>query len=162
MTQILVALAAAFGVLAVGLFLLTGRQVLARTRSGGHVESRSSIDSRDGDWIYGDRAVSARPARRRSSQSEAVSSPAGNEAEAIVRDAEREAAEIMARAHAERERLRDQKLQLERERALIDEKEQRLSDLLDRAIEELERVSANGSPNVGGLQELRDKLRVTK
>jgi F0F1-type ATP synthase membrane subunit b/b' len=94
-----------------------------------------------------------------------VSSPAASaetQADAIVRDAEREAAEIIAGAETERESLREQKLELERERGLIEEKQHRLSDLLDTAIEELERVSANGSPNVGGLQALRDKLRATE
>jgi hypothetical protein len=173
-TEILVALAAAAGVLAVGLLLLTGRQVLARTRSGGHTASRSSIDTGDAEWIYGDRLLSDRPARRLSSQAREQSGVIAqsdvppptidveDKAAAILGDAERRAAEIMARARTERESLLEQKLELAREQELVAEKHARLSTLLDTALAELERASANGSSNVGELKAVRDELRATE
>jgi hypothetical protein len=118
-TQILVALAAAAGVVVVGWLLVAGTQVLSRTRARRHAEGLSSIDAGDADWIYGDRAG---PSRRIASQSsdrrQAISQghrrpqtmSAEGEAETILRDAEGRAGEIRARAESERESLLEEQL----------------------------------------------------
>jgi hypothetical protein len=96
-------------------------------------------------------------------QGRPATSSAEAEAAAILRDAEQRAAEILVRAERERESLLEQKMdELARDQALMAEQQKRLSELLDKALEEIERAPANGSPNVGWLQALRDKLRTAE
>jgi hypothetical protein len=117
-TPILVALSTAAGVVVLGWLLISGRRVLSRTRVPRSAAGGSSVvaagDVRDADWIYGDRAALERRARRTRSQSDEANqemhepSQTVSEAEAIVRDAELKAVEILARAQKDRESLLEQ------------------------------------------------------
>ena len=123
MTQVVVALVTAGGVLVVGWLLVIGTRIVSRTRVRRSAERRSSIldagDVRDADWIYGDRATRERRARSIPTESGEVDlqgrepSPtesAKAEAEAILRHAELQAAEILERAQSERESLLEERL----------------------------------------------------
>jgi vacuolar-type H+-ATPase subunit H len=108
----------------------------------------------DAEWIYGSR--SERKPRARPQQ---LVEEARQQAEAILRDADVKAHEIIssaerARSHAEAELARD--------RARIAEKSKRLSEFLANALEEVERASANGSASpqdLAELEALREELR---
>jgi len=108
----------------------------------------------DADWIYGDRG------ERRSQQFREVEERARDEAEAIVRDAELRALEILAESERERSQVH---AELARERADLAEKSKRLSEFLANTLEEVERASANGSSTTSHdleeLEALQDELR---
>jgi len=108
----------------------------------------------DADWIYGDRG------ERRSRQFREVEERARDEAEAIVRDAELRALEILAESERERSQVH---AELARERADLAEKSKRLSEFLANTLEEVERASANGSSTTSHdleeLEALQDELR---
>jgi len=111
----------------------------------------------DADWIYGDRG------ERRSRQDfREVEERARDEAEAeaIVRDAELKALEILAESERERSQVH---AELARERADLAEKSKRLSEFLANTLEEVERASANGSSTTSHdleeLEALQDELR---
>jgi cell division septum initiation protein DivIVA len=117
------ALLTAGGVLVVGWLLVSGRRVVSKTRGRRSAKRRSSIldagDVRDADWIYGDRATRERRARSIPSESgeadlhgrePSPTESAKAEAEAILRDAELKAAEILERARSERESLLEERL----------------------------------------------------
>jgi hypothetical protein len=205
LTEVLVALIVAAGVLVAGWLLITGRQFLSRTRVRGPAESPVSGDAGDAEWIYGDRAVSDRRARRAfgepgegsrevphdhvpvqtmSAEGDAEAIPtdaeheerlaaaerealeirtkAEREAEAILKDAELKAGEALTGVERARGRLEEEIQEVAREQARMAAKQKRLSELLLKALEEIEGASANGSTNIGGLQELRDALRSTE
>lgn len=84
---------------------------------------------------------------------------AEREAEGIVKSAELKAGEALVGVERARGRLERELQDLAREQARMAESHRRLSKFLATALEEIERVSANGSADVGGLQELRDELR---
>jgi F0F1-type ATP synthase membrane subunit b/b' len=84
---------------------------------------------------------------------------AEREAEAIVKNAERKAGEALSGVELARSRLEQEKQEVGREQTVIAAKHKRLSQFLLTALEEIERASVNGSANIRGLQELRDKLR---
>jgi hypothetical protein len=124
-TQILVALTTAAGVVVLGWLLVSGKQVLSRMRRSRSAAGHSSVVDAPGvrnpDWIYGDRAASERRAQRTPSEpgeanqkippqvhepSQTLS--AKGKAEAILRDAELKAAEILAGAEKDRESLLEQ------------------------------------------------------
>jgi vacuolar-type H+-ATPase subunit H len=84
---------------------------------------------------------------------------AEREAEGIVKNAELKAGEALVGVERARGRLEQELQELARDQARMAEKHRRLSEFLIAALEEIERASANGSANIGGLQELRDKLR---
>ena len=126
-----------------------GSTGIAPHRTAGHDESPASQANR------ASRSSEAMSERRATVSAE-------TEAAAILSEAERRAAEILVRAERERKSLIERKMELARDQALIAEQQKRLSELLDTALEEIERASANGSPNVGGLHELRDKLRTAE
>jgi vacuolar-type H+-ATPase subunit H len=111
----------------------------------------------DAEWIYGDRAERKPQARPREVNEEATL-----EAEAIVRDAELKAREILAAAERARSRV---EAELAREQAQMAEKSKKLSEFLSNALEEVERASANGRASAHDLDELealREELRSTE
>ena len=111
----------------------------------------------DAEWIYGDRAERKPQARPREVNEETTS-----EAEAIVRDAELKAREIIAAAEQARSRV---EAELAREQAQMAEKSKKLSEFLSNALEEVERASANGRASAHDLDELealREELRSTE
>ena len=111
----------------------------------------------DAEWIYGDRAERKPQARPRGLNEEARL-----EAEAIVRDAELKAREILASAERARSRV---EAELAREQAHMAEKSKKLSEFLSNALEEVERASANGRASAHDLDELealREELRSTE
>ena len=157
MTQIVVALLTAGGVLVVGWFLVSGRRVVSQARVRRSAARRSSIldagDVRDADWIYGDRAAPERRARRLASESgepgqqipsQAKASTetlgAKGKAEAILRDAELRAAEMLERAQRERESLLEEKL-VAAERAAL--------EMNDRAEQEAAAIVKNAELKAG-------------
>jgi vacuolar-type H+-ATPase subunit H len=114
--------------------------------------SRATGD-RDAEWIYGDRAERKPQPRARELKLEA---------DAIVKDAELKAREIIAAAERARSRV---EAELAREQAHMAEKSRKLSDFLANALEEVERASANGrtsAHDVEELEALREELRNTE
>jgi vacuolar-type H+-ATPase subunit H len=87
---------------------------------------------------------------------------AEREAQAIVKNGELIAREALTGVERERGRLEQQMQEVAREQALMAVKQKRLSEFLLTVLEEIERASANGSANIAGLQELREKLRSTE
>ena len=84
------------------------------------------------------------------------------EAEAIARDAELKAREILATAERARNRV---EAELAREETQMAEKSKKLSEFLSNALEEVERASANGRASAHDLDELealREELRSTE
>jgi vacuolar-type H+-ATPase subunit H len=106
----------------------------------------------DAEWIYGGRTLRAGP--------QDLERKARREAEAIVKDAELKALEILTSAERARSHV---EAELTREQARMAEKSRRLSRLLADALDEVERASANGSttgiPDLRELRALRDELR---
>jgi hypothetical protein len=129
----------------------------SRTRQRGLSKRQSSttaVTDLDAEWIYGDRAGRGPRARPREMKEEAR-----READAIVKDAELQAREIVAAAERARSRV---EAELAREQAHMAEKSKRLSEFLANALEEVERASANGAASAHDLDELealRDELR---
>jgi cell division septum initiation protein DivIVA len=87
---------------------------------------------------------------------------AEREAEAILKDAELKAGEALTGVERARGRLEEEIQEVAREQARMAAKQKRLSELLLKALEEIEGASANGSTSIGGLEELRDALRSTE
>ena len=116
-----------------------------------------AVGDLDAEWIYGDRAEHRPRAGRQELEEEAT-----REAEAIVKDAELKAHEILSAA----ERARTQvEAELAHEQADLAEKSKTLSEFLANALEEVERASANGTASahdLGELEALRDELRSTE
>jgi hypothetical protein len=125
------------------------REGAADASTGGRSVEGAPVPA-DSDWIYGHRAG---PTRRTQAQ---------GEAEAIVKDAELRAAEIIAAAKEERARL---ERELADERALLAEERTQLAHFLARALAEVERTSRNGSEGAADhtqLQELQKRLTETE
>jgi vacuolar-type H+-ATPase subunit H len=144
------------GVLALVWLLTSGRLRLTRQRRPATLQpsTKPTGGDLDAEWIYGDRAE-RRPQARPAGEKE----EAKVEAQAIVKDAELEAREILAAAERARGRV---EAELASERAHMAEKSRKLSELLAHALEEVERASANGGASaheVDGLEALRDELR---
>lgn len=160
MIPILASLWALVGVLALVWLVWSGRLGPSRTRQRRVAKRQSStpaVGDLDSEWIYGDRAE-----RKPQARPQELTEEARLEAEAIVKDAEHKAHEILAAA----ERARSQvEAELAREQAHMAEKSKKLSEFLANALEEVERASANGaaSPHdLGELEALRDELRSTE
>lgn len=159
MIAILAVLWAVVGILALGWLLWTGRLGPRRTPEQRRAQRRmadSSAASFDAEWIYGERA---RRTPRPSLQE--MEERARREAEAIVRDAELKARNIIAGAEGAR---REIVAELAREQADLAEKTSRLAEFLAGTLEEVERDSANGSGAVSAhdleqLEALQDELR---
>jgi hypothetical protein len=137
---VLAVLWAVVGILALGWLLLTGRLGPRRTPEQRRAQGRmaeSSAPTLDAEWIYGERA---RRTPRPSPQE--MEERATREAEAIVRDAELKARNIIAGAEGAR---REIVAELAREQADLAEKTSRLAEFLAGTLEEVERASANGS-----------------
>jgi hypothetical protein len=192
MTEVIMALTVAAGVLVVGWFLVAGRQVLSQSRVRGPEESPVRVDADDSEWLYGDRAASDRRTRRasRASSERSREVPPGRvtereslleerlasaelealeirkqaerEAESIVKDAELEASKAIDRVERSRDRLEQEKRNVKREQDRVAAKQKMLSEFVLTALEEIERASANGSAETAALKELRDKLRSTE
>lgn len=132
----------------------------SRARQRGPATSEATIpaaDDLDAEWIYGDR-----PQRKPLAEPEEIAEEARREAQAIVKDAELKALEILT--SAERARSRSE-AELAREQARLAERSERLSEFLANALEEVEQASANGSTvstDLGELEALRDELRGTE
>ena len=158
MIPILASLWALVGVLALVWLVWSGR--LRPTRQGRPAKPQSSpraVGDFDAEWIYGDRAERKPRARPRESSEEARL-----EAEAIVKEAELKAHEILAAAERARSHV---EAELAREHAQIAERSKKLSEFLTNALEEVERASVNGAPSppdLGELEALRDELRSTE
>jgi hypothetical protein len=156
---ILAALSALVGVLAIGWLLWRRRRGLSRTRLPHGSRADSAAHDLDADWIYGDRGNRALGVHRRETEENAR-----REAEAIIRDAELRAHEILAQSDHQRSQV---EAELARERADLAEKSKRLSEFLANTLEEVERASANGSATTSasdleGLEALHDELRGTE
>ena len=145
---------------AVALVWLVASRRLRLTRQRRPAKSQSTaraVDDLDAEWIYGDRAGRKPQARPREVNEEATL-----EAEAIVRDAELKAREILAAAELARSRV---EAELVREQAQMAEKSKKLSEFFSNALEEVERASANGRASARDLDELealREELRSTE
>ena len=159
MIAILAVLWAVVGILALGWLLWTGRLGPRKTPEQRRAQRRmaeSSAPTLDAEWIYGERA---RRTPRQSPQE--MEERATREAEAIVRDAELKARNIIAGAEGAR---REIVAELAREQADLAEKTSRLAEFLVGTLEEVERASANGSGAVSAhdleqLEALQDELR---
>jgi vacuolar-type H+-ATPase subunit H len=152
----LVGIAALVWLVASGRLGGTGRRGPARVQS--NAQAASDLDA---EWIYGDRVERRPHARARESNDEAREE-ARREADAIVKDAELKAREIIAAAESARSRV---EAELARERAQMAEKSKKLSEFLANALEEVERASANGrasAHDVEELEALREELRNTE
>jgi vacuolar-type H+-ATPase subunit H len=146
----------------VGALLLIGlvwsrRSLSPRSeRQPGEEESSLPVTADvDAEWIYGERRRWARP--------QEPEDEARREADAIVKDAELKALEILTSAEQARSHV---EAELAREQARLAEKSKRLSRFLVDALEEVERASANGTtasmPDLRELRALRDELRGTE
>jgi hypothetical protein len=156
---ILAALSALVGVLALGWLLWRRRRRLSRTRLPHGPRADSPAHDLDADWIYGDRGNRAPGAHRRETEENAR-----REAEAIIRDAELRAHDILAQSERQRSQV---EAEMARERADLAEKSKRLSEFLANALEEVERASGNGSAMTSAsdleeLEALHDELRGTE
>jgi hypothetical protein len=155
---VLAGLWALVGVLALVWLVASGRLRLTRQRQPAKSQSTArAVGDLDAEWIYGDRAERKPQARPREVNEEATL-----EAEAIVRDAELKAREILAAAERARSRV---EAELAREQAQMAEKSKKLSEFLSNALEEVERASANGRASAHDLDELealREELRSTE
>jgi vacuolar-type H+-ATPase subunit H len=155
---VLAALWALVGALALVWLVASGRLRLTRQRRPVKVQSTSSAaGDLDAEWIYGDRAERNPQPRPRE-----VNEEAKLEADAIVRDAELKAREIISAAERARSRV---EAELAREQAHMAEKSRKLSEFLANALEEVERASANGrasAHDVEELEALREELRNTE
>jgi hypothetical protein len=153
---VLAALWALVGALALVWLVASGRLRLTRQRRPVKVQSTSSAaGDLDAEWIYGDRA-------ERKPRPRELNEEANLEADAIVKDAELRAREIIAAAERARSRV---EAELAREQAHMAEKSKKLSDFLANALEEVERASANGRASaheVEELEALREELRNTE
>ena len=156
MIPILAGLWALVGVLALVWLVASGGLRLKRQRRPMKAQSTSrAAGDLDAEWIYGDRAE--RKPRPREPNEEAKL-----EADAIVKDAELRAREIIAAAERARSRV---EAELAREQAHMAEKSKKLSEFLANALEEVERASANGRASaheVEELEALREELRNTE
>jgi hypothetical protein len=166
-TQIVVVLSTAAGVVVLGWLLVSGRRILSQTRVHRSADNATVAgDVRDADWIYGDRAALERRARRSRSESAAanreippqVHEPsqtlsAKGKAEVILRDAELKAAEILARAQRDRESLLEE-TRVSAERAVLEMK--------DRAEQEAAAIVKNAELKAGealnGVERARGRL----
>jgi hypothetical protein len=166
-TQIVVVLSTAAGVVVLGWLLVSGRRILSQTRVHRSADSITvARDVRDADWIYGDRAALEGRARRSRSESAAanreippqVHEPsqtlsAKGKAEVILRDAELKAAEILARAQRDRESLLEE-TRVSAERAVLEMK--------DRAEQEAAAIVKNAELKAGealnGVERARGRL----
>jgi len=155
---VLAGLWALVGVLALVWLLASGRLRLTRQRRPAKSQSTArAVGDLDAEWIYGDRAERKPQARPREVNEEATL-----EAEAIARDAELKAREILATAERARNRV---EAELAREETQMAEKSKKLSEFLSNALEEVERASANGRASAHDLDELealREELRSTE
>jgi vacuolar-type H+-ATPase subunit H len=144
------------GILALVWLVWSGRLRLTRQRRPEAIQSSGrAVGDLDAEWIYGDRAE--RKPQRPQELTEATL-----EAQAILKDAELKAHEILAAAERARSHV---ETELARERAQMAEKSKKLSEFLTNALEEVERASANGAaspPDLGELEALRDELRSTE
>jgi vacuolar-type H+-ATPase subunit H len=154
---ILVSLWTLVGVLALVWFIWNGRSRMTQRVPAKPQSSTRAAADLDAEWIYGDRAER----KPRASPQELIED-ARVEAEAIVKEADLKAQEILAAA----ERVRSQvEAELAREQARMAEKSKKLSEFLTNALEEVERASVNGaasSQDLGELEALRDELRNTE
>lgn len=174
MTEIIVALdiAAGAGVIAAGWFLVRARMRRSADSAAAEAEAdRTRLLLTDAKLraaeILADaqrKHESQREERLGSAEREAldVKNKAEREAEAIVRNAELKAGEVLAGVERERGRLERERQEVARELALVAVKRKKLAEFMLTALEEIERTSANGSANIRGLEELRDKLRSTE
>jgi vacuolar-type H+-ATPase subunit H len=183
-SPIVLALVTAGGVLVVGWVLLSGIRVVSQTRA------RRSAEIRRNERFQAERVRDQAEAILREAELKAVEilerahgeresllekglevaeraalemkEGAEQEAAAIVKDAELRAGEVLVEVERARARLEQDMQELAREQARVAAKQDRLSEFLLAALEEIERASPNGSARVGGLQELRDELRSTE
>jgi hypothetical protein len=155
---VLASLWALVGVLALVWLVASRRLRLTRQRRPAKSESTAqAVGDLDAEWIYGDRAE-----RKPQARPQRLNEEARLEAEAIVRDAELKAREILAAAERARGRV---EAELAREQAHMAEKSKKLSEFLSNALEEVERASANGRASAHDLDELealREELRNTE
>ena len=158
MIPVLAGLWALVGALALIWLVASRRLRLTRQRRPAKSQSTArATGDLDAEWIYGDRAERKTQARPRGLNEEA-----GLEAEAIARDAELKAREILATAERARNRV---EAELAREETQMAEKSKKLSEFLSNALEEVERASANGRASAHDLDELealREELRSTE
>jgi len=155
---VLAGLWALVGALALVWLVASGRLRLTRQRRPVKAQSTSRAPGDlDAEWIYGDRAE-----RKPQPKPRELNEEARLEADAIVKDAELKAREIIAAAERARSRV---EAELAREQAHMAEKSRKLSDFLANALEEVERASANGrasAHDVEELEALREELRNTE
>jgi hypothetical protein len=150
----------------VGALLVIGlvwrRRASLSSKSEGHPgtggsspPTRPMEDGVDEEWIYGDRSRWARPQQ--------LEDEARREAEAIVKDAELKALEILTSAERARSHV---DAELAREQTRMAAKTRTLSRFLANAIEEVERAAANAAtasiPDLRELRALRDELRTSE
>jgi hypothetical protein len=81
---------------------------------------------------------------------------ARQEAETIVKEAELKAGEALIAVERARGRLEHELQEVAREKTLVAERQQKLSEFLLKALEEVERASADGSASIHDLAELRE------
>ena len=81
---------------------------------------------------------------------------AWQEADAIVKEAELKAGEALIAVERARGRLEQELQEVAREKTLVVERQQKLSEFLLKALEEVERASADGSASIHDLAELRE------
>jgi vacuolar-type H+-ATPase subunit H len=155
---ILAALWALVGVAALVWLVASGRLGSPGRRRPARAQSTApTVSERDAEWIYGDRVE-----RRPHAPAREPNEEARLEADAIVKDAELKAREIIAAAERARSRV---EAELAREQTHMAEKSRKLSDFLANTLEEVERASANGPTSAQDLQELealREELRKTE
>jgi hypothetical protein len=164
MTDIIVALDIA-AVIVVGLLLLRARMRRSAERAAAAAEAdRTRLLLTDAKLRAAEILADAQREERLGSVEREVlqlKEKAEREAEAIVRNAELKADEVLSGVERERGRLERERQEVAREQALVAVKRKSLADFLLTALEEIERASANGSANIRGLEELRDQLRST-
>jgi hypothetical protein len=81
---------------------------------------------------------------------------AWQEADAIVKEAELKAGEALIAVERARGRLEQELQEVAREKTLVAERQEKLSEFLLKALEEVERASADGSASIHDLAELRE------
>jgi hypothetical protein len=81
---------------------------------------------------------------------------AWQEADSIVKEAELKAGEALIAVERARGRLEQELQEVAREKTLVAERQQKLSEFLLKALEEVERASADGSASIHDLAELRE------
>jgi hypothetical protein len=81
---------------------------------------------------------------------------AWQEADSIVKEAELKAGEALVAVERARGRLEQELQEVAREKTLVAERQQKLSEFLLKALEEVERASADGSASIHDLAELRE------